>query len=162
PSGRPLIEGEAAGCEHVFVVEPPLPDGALKTARKGVGRFTVEVEGLAAHAGVEPEKGVSAIEEMAHQVLHLHALGDPEAGATGQWGGRRGGDRRERGRRAGGRGGRRPRLDGGGGAWDGGGEAAPDPSPASRGGDRPRWFHATADGAHAAGRRALSKGARGR
>ncbi len=59
-----------------------MPDGALKTARKGVGRFTVEVEGLAAHAGVEPEKGVSAIEEMAHQILHLHALGDPEAGTT--------------------------------------------------------------------------------
>ena len=42
---------------YVLVLEPPLADGGLKTARKGVGRFTLEVEGRAAHAGVEPEKG---------------------------------------------------------------------------------------------------------
>jgi glutamate carboxypeptidase len=82
PTARAIIEREASGCAHVLVVEPPLASGALKTARKGVGRFTVEVEGRAAHAGVEPEKGVSAIEELAHQILYLQTLGNREAGTT--------------------------------------------------------------------------------
>jgi glutamate carboxypeptidase len=82
PTSRRLIEESARGCAHVLVVEPPLADGGLKTARKGVGRFTVEVAGRAAHAGVEPEKGVSAVVELAHHVLALHALADPAAGTT--------------------------------------------------------------------------------
>src|SRR5262249_11186316 len=67
---------------YVLVLEPPLADGSLKTARKGVGRYTVEVEGKAAHAGVAPEQGASAIVELAHQILRIKALGDPAAGTT--------------------------------------------------------------------------------
>ena len=59
------------------MLEPPLADGSLKTARKGVGRFTLEVEGRPAHAGVAPEKGRSAIVELAHQILRIQALQRP-------------------------------------------------------------------------------------
>jgi glutamate carboxypeptidase len=68
---------------RVFVLEPSLgPDGRLKTARKGVGRFTVKVKGRAAHAGLDPEKGASAILELAHVVQALFALNDAERGVT--------------------------------------------------------------------------------
>jgi len=63
-------------------MEPPLADGRLKTARKGVGHFTLEVEGRAAHAGVEPQNGVSAIVELAHQVLAIGRIADPASGTT--------------------------------------------------------------------------------
>lgn len=82
PTSRPLIEAEARRAAYALVLEPPLSGGALKTARRGVGRFVVEVQGRAAHAGVEPEKGVSAIEELAHLVLRLHALADPRRGTA--------------------------------------------------------------------------------
>ena len=82
PTSRPLIEERALLAAEVLVVEPPLADGALKTARKGVGHYRVEVEGRAAHAGVEPEKGVSAIDELARVVLALHALTDLQAGTS--------------------------------------------------------------------------------
>ena len=82
PTSRRLIEERAMRSAFALVLEPPLPDGSLKTARKGVGHFTLTVEGRAAHAGVEPEKGVSAIGELAHQILYLHALGEPAAGTT--------------------------------------------------------------------------------
>ena len=82
PASRGLIEESAKGSEYVLVLEPPLPDGSLKTARKGVGHFVVEVEGKPAHAGVEPRKGISAIRELAHQILYLHALTDHEAGVS--------------------------------------------------------------------------------
>lgn len=68
---------------RVFVLEPSLgPDGRLKTARKGVGRFTVKVKGKAAHAGLDPEHGVSAILELSHVVQSLFALNDPQRGVT--------------------------------------------------------------------------------
>jgi glutamate carboxypeptidase len=82
PESRVLIEDEARRAAFVLVLEPPLAGGWLKTARKGVGRFRLVVEGRPAHAGVEPEKGVSAVLELAHQVVRLHALNDPEAGTT--------------------------------------------------------------------------------
>jgi glutamate carboxypeptidase len=82
PTSRRLIEEMAVGCEYVLVLEPPLPDGSLKTARKGVGHFVVEIEGKPAHAGVEPAKGRSAILELAHQILHLHGLTDLSAGVS--------------------------------------------------------------------------------
>jgi glutamate carboxypeptidase len=80
-SSRPLIEAEASAAQAVLVLEPAA-GGALKTARKGIGIFRVEVEGLAAHAGSNPELGVSAIEEMARLILDLHALNDPTTGTT--------------------------------------------------------------------------------
>ncbi|MFO7634696.1 MAG: M20 family metallopeptidase, partial [Caldilinea sp.] len=81
-SSRALIEAEARKAAYVLVMESPLPGGVLKTARKGTGTFTVETLGRAAHAGVDPYKGINAIEEMAHQVLAIHALADREAGTT--------------------------------------------------------------------------------
>ncbi|HMQ35558.1 MAG TPA: M20 family metallopeptidase [Chloroflexaceae bacterium] len=83
PTSRELIEATARGCAHVLVLEPPVePTGALKTARKGGGAFYVDVSGRAAHAGVEPEQGRSAIAELAHQILAVGALADPAAGTT--------------------------------------------------------------------------------
>ncbi|HLM59107.1 MAG TPA: peptidase dimerization domain-containing protein, partial [Pyrinomonadaceae bacterium] len=66
----------------VLVLEPPAPGGRAKTARKGTGLFTLTVEGRAAHAGLEPEKGVSAVLEMARQIERLHTLADASLGTT--------------------------------------------------------------------------------
>ena len=77
-----LIEEEAKGAAYVLFMESPLPGGVLKTRRKGGGGFTVEVTGRAAHAGVEPEKGINAIVELAHQAVKLHAMNDFEKGST--------------------------------------------------------------------------------
>lgn len=81
-SSRGLIEELARSCAHALVFESPLAEGALKTARKGIGRFSVRIEGRAAHAGVEPEKGISAALEAAHQTVAIHALNAPERGTT--------------------------------------------------------------------------------
>jgi len=82
PTSRPLVEGEAAGCAAALVLESAGPGGALKTARKGISRYQVRVHGRAAHAGLDPERGVNATVELAHQVLAIAALGDPERGTT--------------------------------------------------------------------------------
>ncbi len=82
PTSRGLIEDVARRCAYALVPEPPLPGGGLKTARKGVGRFTLDVAGRAAHAGIEPEKGVSAVVELAHQILKIEGLADPGRGTT--------------------------------------------------------------------------------
>lgn len=81
-SGRELVEREASRAEYVLVLEPPAPGGRAKTARKGTGLFTLEVEGRAAHAGLEPEKGVNAILEIARQIERVSALAKREAGTT--------------------------------------------------------------------------------
>lgn len=82
-TSRRWIEEEAAMSDAVFVLEPALgPDGKLKTARKGVGRFTLEIEGVAAHSGIDHKSGVSALEELAHQILYLQGLTDYERGST--------------------------------------------------------------------------------
>jgi len=68
---------------RAYVLEPPLGfDGHLKTARKGIGRFVVTVKGKPAHAGLNPDKGVSAIVELSYQIQHLFALNDFEKGIT--------------------------------------------------------------------------------
>ena len=81
-TSRALIEEEARQSAYVLVMESPLPGGVLKTERKGTGTFTVETIGRAAHAGVDPYRGINAIEEMAHQLLAIHALADRVAGTT--------------------------------------------------------------------------------
>jgi glutamate carboxypeptidase len=81
-TGREPLEEAARGVAAAFVVEPPSPAGNLKTARKGLGRFTLSITGRAAHAGTHPGEGVSAIEELAHQIQALHALNDEERGCT--------------------------------------------------------------------------------
>ena len=80
---RTHIRRLAAGAERAFVLEPSFgPSGKLKTARKGAGYFTVTVEGRASHAGLDPEKGASAILEVSHQIQRLFALNDRERGIS--------------------------------------------------------------------------------
>jgi glutamate carboxypeptidase len=69
-------------CAYALILEPALADGALKTSRKGVGRFRLEIAGRPAHAGVAPQDGRSAIVELAHQILKLETLQSPGAGTT--------------------------------------------------------------------------------
>ncbi|MGH2685448.1 MAG: M20 family metallopeptidase [Actinomycetota bacterium] len=80
-TSRNLIEDTAIGASAALVLEPSA-DGALKTGRKGVSIYEVEVEGRAAHAGLEPEKGANAVIEIAHQVLAMEAVARPVAGTT--------------------------------------------------------------------------------
>ena len=82
PTSRSLIESEAAGCSAAFVLEASGPGGALKTERKGTSNYYVNVVGRAAHAGLEPEKGINAGVELAHQVLAITDLGNVELGTT--------------------------------------------------------------------------------
>jgi glutamate carboxypeptidase len=82
PTSRPLIEQAASGAAIAYVLESPLPGGTLKTARKGTGDYFVRIKGRAAHAGVEPQKGISATQELAQQILSLHALNDYAVGTT--------------------------------------------------------------------------------
>lgn len=73
----------AARADRALVMEPALGvRGALKTQRKGIGRFTITVHGKAAHAGLDPEAGASAILELAHVIQALFALNDVERGVT--------------------------------------------------------------------------------
>jgi len=81
PTARSVIEDTADGIEAALVLEPSA-DGALKTERKGVAVYRVEVTGRAAHAGLEPEKGANAAVELAHQILAVAALAQPEQGTT--------------------------------------------------------------------------------
>ena len=81
-TSRTLIEDLARGASAALVVEPSAEGGALKIARKGTSMYEVKVEGRAAHAGLEPEKGANATVELAHQVLAVNTLGRPEIGTT--------------------------------------------------------------------------------
>jgi glutamate carboxypeptidase len=81
-SSRSLIEDEASQCDAVLVLEAAADGGALKTARKGVSLYEVNVRGKAAHAGLEPDSGVNASIELAHQILAIGGLADPVLGTT--------------------------------------------------------------------------------
>jgi glutamate carboxypeptidase len=82
PSSRELIEDEARGAGAALVLEASADGGALKTERKGVSLYSVAVVGRAAHAGLEPERGVNATLELAHQALAVAALARPDLGTT--------------------------------------------------------------------------------
>lgn len=82
PVSRPVIEKAAAGARAGLVFEPAGPGGAAKTARKGVGIFRVDVDGVEAHAGLDPTAGASAVDELARLVLDLHAAADLDAGTS--------------------------------------------------------------------------------
>ena len=82
PSSRALIEEEARLASAALVLEASADGGALKTERKGVSLYDVRVLGRAAHAGLEPERGVNATLELAHQALVVAALADPAPGTT--------------------------------------------------------------------------------
>jgi glutamate carboxypeptidase len=81
PTSRPFIEEEARRSDAVLVLEPSRA-GALVVWRKGVGRFELEIQGLASHSGAAHEQGVSAVEELAHQILRLEAMTDYDRGTT--------------------------------------------------------------------------------
>ena len=81
-TSRALIETEAARSDAVLVLEPALPGGAVKTSRKGCGEYELTVRGVPAHAGVDPSKGVSAIRELARQVLAVETLQDLDRGVS--------------------------------------------------------------------------------
>lgn len=81
-TSRDLITAEASDCVAVFVLEPSLPGGKVKTARKGIANYDVITRGISAHAGLDPEKGVSAISELARQILALNALNDLKQGIS--------------------------------------------------------------------------------
>lgn len=77
-----LIEAAARQSPAALVLEMAADDGSLKTARKGVSLYEMQVSGRAAHAGLEPERGVNASVEAAHLVLAIAELGDPALGTT--------------------------------------------------------------------------------
>src|SRR6266508_109355 len=81
-TSRAAIEDEARRSGAVLVLEPSLPGGAVKTSRKGCGGYEVVVRGIAAHAGIEPQKGASAVHELAHQILRINALQDLPRGIS--------------------------------------------------------------------------------
>lgn len=91
PTSRPIIELEARRSHAACVYEPARPGGELVVARKGVGKYVLGVRGRASHAGSQPEWGRSAILELAHKIIALHALS--EGGATVNVGVVRGGER---------------------------------------------------------------------
>jgi glutamate carboxypeptidase len=82
PTSSALIEQEARQAPAALVLEMAADDGALKTARKGICLFEMQIDGRAAHAGLEPERGINASVEAAHLILAITGLGDPELGTT--------------------------------------------------------------------------------
>jgi len=81
-TGRQLVETEARQAAQVLVLEPPVPGGCVKTARKGVGIWKVSAQGIASHAGLNPEAGASAILELARQTERFHSMSDATGGTN--------------------------------------------------------------------------------
>ncbi|MFM1838541.1 MAG: hypothetical protein RLZZ327_1415 [Actinomycetota bacterium] len=81
-ASRALLEERAKATGAVLVLEPSADGGALKIARKGTGTFMVNIAGRASHAGLEPEKGINALVELAAQVPRIAVLARPELGTT--------------------------------------------------------------------------------
>jgi glutamate carboxypeptidase len=81
-TSREFLEERALACGNVLVLEPSGDGGAVKTGRKGAGTFELVIHGRASHAGLEPERGVNALIEAAHQVLRIATFGDPSVGTT--------------------------------------------------------------------------------
>ncbi len=82
PTSRELIEEVAKTKKYSLIVEPARADGSIVSQRKGGGRYTITVHGKGAHSGVEPQKGHSAIDELAHKVIKLHSLTNYDEGLT--------------------------------------------------------------------------------
>ena len=92
-ASREFIEAEGSRAAACLVMEPSLPGGGVKTGRRGVGILRVTVRGRAAHAGLDPERGINAIVELARIVEAAQALSAPERGVTVNVGLIRGGSR---------------------------------------------------------------------
>ena len=82
PSSRTVILDEASRHDLALVFEPGREGPSIVSTRKGVGIFHLDVDGVEAHAGIEPEKGANSIVEMAHKVVAINALNDPAVGTT--------------------------------------------------------------------------------
>jgi glutamate carboxypeptidase len=82
PKSRDVILREAASHDLALVLEPGRPGPAITVGRKGVGIFRLVIDGVEAHAGVEPEKGANAIVEAGHKAIALYALNDREVGTS--------------------------------------------------------------------------------
>ena len=80
-TGREIVEREAANAAFCYVCEPSA-NGKVKTGRKGTANYILKAHGVPAHAGLEPEKGASAILEIARQIERIHSLNNPEIGTT--------------------------------------------------------------------------------
>lgn len=80
-TGREFVEREAAKAAFCLVCEPSA-NGAVKTGRKGTGYYLLKAHGVASHAGLDPEKGASAVLELARQTLKIHELNNSERGTT--------------------------------------------------------------------------------
>ncbi len=93
PSSKTLIQELARQADAALVLEPGRAEGTIVSSRRGVGRYRVEVQGVSAHAGVEPKRGRNAILELAYQVQRLQALNDTIPGTTLNVGVIRGGER---------------------------------------------------------------------
>jgi glutamate carboxypeptidase len=94
PDSKRHVRRLARAVDRALVLEPALgEEGRIKTARKGVGNFEIRIRGRAAHAGLDPESGASAIRELAEVIRQLDALGAPERGLTVNVGVVRGGTR---------------------------------------------------------------------
>jgi glutamate carboxypeptidase len=88
---RDIVENEGRGAYAALVLEPPIPGGKIKTSRKGVGEFELIIHGKPSHAGNDLRSGVSALTELAHQILAINKLNDFERGTTVNVGVARGG-----------------------------------------------------------------------
>lgn len=82
PSSRPLVQEMARQADAVLVFEPGRAEGTVVSSRRGCGQYRVEVHGLSAHAGVEPQRGRNAILELSYQVQKMQALNGTVAGTT--------------------------------------------------------------------------------
>jgi glutamate carboxypeptidase len=81
-ASRALIEERAIACGSVLVLEPSADGGALKIGRKGTGTITLSIEGRASHAGLEPEKGINSLVELATLIPQIIAIADESKGTT--------------------------------------------------------------------------------
>ena len=81
-ASRALLEERARACGAVLVLEPSADGGALKIGRKGTGTITLAIEGRASHAGLEPEKGINSLVELAELIPQIVSIGRPEIGTT--------------------------------------------------------------------------------
>ncbi|HGN0867750.1 TPA: M20 family metallopeptidase [Providencia alcalifaciens] len=81
-SSRPIIEECAKGKRYALVMEPARANGAIVSARRGVGTYVLTIQGKASHSGIAPEAGISAIQELAFKIQSLHALSQHDQGLS--------------------------------------------------------------------------------
>ncbi|MDE2774423.1 MAG: M20 family metallopeptidase [Chloroflexota bacterium] len=82
PFSEALIKEQARHCELVLVMEPATKEGAIKTWRKGGGKYSLTIDGRAAHAGIAPQEGINAIIEFAQQAVDINRLNDLKYGTS--------------------------------------------------------------------------------